>query len=133
MSIWDPCLSLQGFKKIWYFIGWGLVVLIVYLSIMPMPVDLGVQNSDKLSHFAAYFVLMWWFAQILPQPRYFSLALKCIGLGVGMEIVQAFTEGRYSEFADVLANSAGVLVACSVSKLWSAFPALKTKEEIIHE
>ena len=100
---------------------------------MPVPVNLPVQNSDKLSHFVAYFVLMWWFAQILPQSLYFSLALKCIGLGIGMEIAQAFTEGRYSEFADVLANSAGVLVAWSVSKLWSAFPVLKTKEETIHE
>jgi VanZ family protein len=119
-------LSLKRIKKIWYFIGWGLVALIVYLSIMPMPENLAVPQNDKLSHFIAYFVLMWWFAQIFSESRYLSLSLKCIGLGIIMEIAQSFTDGRYGDFADVLANSAGVLVAWSVSKLWSVFPALKT-------
>ena len=93
---------------------------------MPVPGDLSVPNNDKLSHFVAYFVLMWWFAQIISKPRYLSLALKCIGLGICMEIMQGFTDGRYCDFVDILANSAGVLVAWSASKLWSVFPGLKT-------
>ena len=100
---------------------------------MPMPVDLGVESSDKLSHFSAYFVLMWWFAQVLPRSRYLLLALACIGLGGGLEIIQGFTEGRFCEFADVLANSAGVLLAWWVANLWSIFPILTIQQEIIHD
>ena len=88
-------MSSKIYLKIWLFVGWGIVVLIVYLSIIPMPLDLSVPGGDKLSHFAAYFVLMWWFTQISPQSQLLFTAMRCVGLGVGLEIVQGFTEGRY--------------------------------------
>ncbi|MGV7222362.1 MAG: VanZ family protein [Nitrospinales bacterium] len=126
-------MILQKYIFLWHIAGWGLVALIIYLSIMPVPADLGVEGGDKLAHFAAYFVLMWWFAQVLAKSRYLSLAFACIVLGGGLELMQCFIEGRFCEFADVLANSAGVLVAWGISKMWSIFPALKTSEEGIRD
>ena len=126
-------MSLQPYKKLWHIAGWGIVILILYLSIVPVPADLGVEGGDKISHFAAYFVLMWWFAQVLPGSRYLSLALVCIGLGCALEILQCFIEGRFCEFADALANSAGVLTAWWLSKIWSIFPAQKNLGEGIHD
>ena len=126
-------MNLQSFKYFWHIAGWGLVTLIVYLSIEPIPVNLGVENSDKLSHLTAYFILMWWFAQVFPRSRYLLLALACIGLGGALEIIQGFTEGWFCEFADVLANSAGVFLAWWVAKLWSIFPVLTIPQETIHD
>ncbi|MBE9563646.1 MAG: hypothetical protein IMF17_00270, partial [Proteobacteria bacterium] len=53
-------------RFLWLAIGYGLVVLVVYLSLTSQPVDLelNVPYEDKFFHALAYFTLMAWFSQI---------------------------------------------------------------------
>ncbi|MCH8208261.1 MAG: VanZ family protein [Nitrospinae bacterium] len=110
---------------IWLWVGWGLVALIVYLSLMQMPPDVSDSGGDKVFHFIAYFTLMWWFAQVYIRSRGLLIALGCASLGTGLEFVQGFVGYRAYEYADILANCSGVLAAWWVSQKWSMFPKLK--------
>ncbi|MCW9023350.1 MAG: VanZ family protein [Gammaproteobacteria bacterium] len=101
------------FKKYWLGIGWFLIALIWYLSLTPAPMpDMGMDNSDKLGHFLAYGVLMGWFAQIYFNLRIrMALVVTFIVMGIIIEYVQGMTDYRSFQYADMLADSLGVLLA----------------------
>ena len=47
--------------------GWAWVAAIVWLSLTPSPPQLDVVHSDKLGHYMAYGLLMFWFCQLYPR------------------------------------------------------------------
>ena len=101
------------FRPLWLVIGYALVALVVFLSLTSSPVDTGLNfpYEDKLYHVLAYFTLMVWFAQIYHDRLKRNLiALMLVLLGVALEYLQSFDPNRYSEFADMVANSTGVLL-----------------------
>ena len=53
---------------------------------------------------------MLWFLQLYPVSRRPILAFYLDGLGMGLEVLQAFTPERDADYLDVLANTAGVMV-----------------------
>ncbi|HUQ74878.1 MAG TPA: VanZ family protein [Burkholderiales bacterium] len=80
---------------------------------MPHPPDVGA--SDKLSHFAAYGTLMFWFAFLYRRTRTRALyAAGFIAMGVAIEFLQGFT-GRHFEVADMFANTLGVLLGAGAA------------------
>lgn len=97
------------FKRVWFTLGAGLLLIVVAGSLLPVPkVDLHI--SDKLIHVILYFILMAWFAQIINLRYHFFLALAFVCLGFLLEIGQQATGYRSFEWGDVLANSTGVLL-----------------------
>jgi len=99
----------------WLLLGWLIVLAVVYLSLSTRPaIDIPVRFGDKVGHFLAYGVLMGWFVQLY-QSRILLLlhAALLVLLGVGLEFLQGYS-GRYFEYADMAANSAGVLVGFSL-------------------
>src|SRR5687768_13325346 len=46
------------YRSLWLLLGWLLVLFIVYESLTPHPVELQVEQGDKLGHVAAYLALM---------------------------------------------------------------------------
>ncbi len=91
-------------------VGWGLIALVVMLSLLPVEIDLS-QGRDKWSHFLAYGVLMFWFGAIYTQRmRQLMIALALVGLGVGLEFLQRETGYRSYEVADMVADTIGVLL-----------------------
>jgi VanZ family protein len=105
----SPALKL---RKVWLAMGYSLVALIVFLSLTSNPVDTGLDFplQDKLFHALAYFSLMFWFAQIYHERvKRNVLAVMFILLGVLLEYLQGFNPVRYYEFADMMANTAGVV------------------------
>jgi glycopeptide antibiotics resistance protein len=67
--------------------------------------------SDKVGHFLAYAVLMGWFGQIFSGR--FSLMLFAIGfvlMGISLEFVQGMGRHRHFEYADMAANTIGVVL-----------------------
>ena len=101
------------FKALWFFTGVALVALVVYLSLISSPIDTGLDfpYQDKLYHAFAYFVLMAWFGQIYHTTLQRNiLAVLFIMLGLGMEYLQSFDPNRMAEFADMVANTSGVLI-----------------------
>jgi VanZ family protein len=103
-----PALKL---RFLWLFLGYLLIFVVVYLSITTQPVkfDMGIDYQDKLFHALAYFGLMAWFAQIYHDRfQRNMIAIVFILMGVLLEYLQSLTEVRMFEYADMLANAAGV-------------------------
>jgi len=90
--------------------GWFYAAAIVWLSLSPSLPDPGLAYGDKLGHFAAYALLMFWFACLYRglQVR-IAYALLWIALGVALEFAQGATSYRSYELADMAANALGVL------------------------
>lgn len=106
------------YRKLWLLIGWGLILIIWYLSLTPSPPEIGVKLWDKLNHFIAYAVLMGWFGQLYQEKRWqiFWLIFFTI-MGIGIEIIQGMGEHRFFEYNDMLANFIGTVAALLVLSL----------------
>ena len=111
MSFFDK-YDLNWFKT-WWWLGWGWVSLVWYLSLTAMPpeIDLGLTVNDKIGHFIAYGWLMFWFGNLY---RGLSVRLLYAGLfilmGVCLEVLQGMGEVRQFEYYDMLANTMGVII-----------------------
>lgn len=70
-----------------------------------------IVNIDKLSHFLIFGLMASLVVRLL-KDRLWWLAIVAVSVfGMGDEIRQSFTPGRYMEFADWVADTAGALVA----------------------
>ena len=102
-------LSTRTIRLGWSLIGWFGVALILYLSIMPHPPELDIEQGDKLQHLAAYAVLMGWWAQMGASDRANArIALIMLGLGIAIEFAQAATGYRTFSVADMVADALGI-------------------------
>ena len=115
---------MQTDTKIWLersllFLSVCLSLGIVFLSLTRLGqiAPSGFTQIDKLYHFAAYFVLAFSWLLSLVNER-FNLekvlwtATGIILFGIILEVFQKYmTDYRTLDYADALANSAGVLVA----------------------
>ena len=97
------------FIKLWHFIGILIIVFIFYMTLTPHPVQLSGSGTDKLFHFIGYFGLMVWYAQLLKRRMIAMLLFSA--MGVGLESAQLLVNTRSFEWADMLANVSGVVVA----------------------
>jgi VanZ family protein len=104
------------YARLWLAVGRAGIVLIVLLSLLPLPeVPVHVEQGDKLGHLAAYFVLTGWYAQLYGTQR--ELARRAFGfvlLGGAIELAQALTPYRSAEWLDLVADSAGVALGCAL-------------------
>ena len=100
------------FRRLWTFIGYSLVILVIVLSLSPsLPPPINFPWADKLYHLLAYAVLMLWFAQLHPKYRYRWLACGFIALGIFLEVLQSHSGIRIGEVWDATANSLGVVLS----------------------
>jgi VanZ family protein len=96
--------------------AWLYAAAIVWLSLTPSPPQLDVAGGDKLEHFLAYGVLMFWFGVLYRSVRArIGWALFCVALGVALEFAQGATGYRSFELADMAANALGVLAGAAVA------------------
>jgi len=101
------------FRKIWLAIGYGMIGVVILLSVMsdPPTPDIDLPSIDKLYHTLTYFLLMIWFAQIYHvNKQKYLWALFFIILGVALEYIQNYSPERYFELSDMVANTVGVIV-----------------------
>ncbi|MEW6131577.1 MAG: VanZ family protein [Pseudomonadota bacterium] len=104
-------------RKLWMVGGWIIVAAVVYFSLFRLALDTDMQGGDKLGHFLAYGGLMLWWSQLcVSTPTRLKLALAFVALGGAMELAQGLTPGRYPEWIDLAADTAGVLAG------WLAAP-----------
>ncbi|GMR00710.1 MAG: hypothetical protein BMS9Abin19_0044 [Gammaproteobacteria bacterium] len=105
-------------RFLWLTIGYALVALVVFLSLTSSPVDLELNfpYEDKVFHALAYFTLMAWFSQIYHDRfQRNMIAVVFVFMGVTLEYLQSFDPNRYFEYADMVANSAGVALGFSIA------------------
>lgn len=72
--------------------------------------------SDKLSHVLTYAFLGLWFSGVYQRSAAPRLGMLLFALGAAMEGVQAFTDSRSPEGADLLANLAGIALALALAR-----------------
>jgi len=101
-------------RRIWWVLGWCILSLVLVLSLIPSPPQLG-GVSDKWQHAFAYAVLMSWFGQL--NPRHLWLALWLVAMGVAVEFVQGWSGFRHFELLDMLADAIGVLAGWLLMRL----------------
>lgn len=109
-------------------IGWMMVVTVFLLSLLPLSSPVGiVQGGDKLGHLLAYFGMTYWFLHLSMYP--WRVLVLFLLMGAAIEVLQSLTDYRYFEWADLLANGIGVLVAYVVfvwAKLQLKFISIKS-------
>ncbi|MFC2133613.1 VanZ family protein [Bacteroidota bacterium] len=112
-------------------IYWIILFILTSIPTDALPSPFGI--SDKLEHFAAYFVLSFLMTLTLyfrEKNDWFSKHYLIAGVlissfyGVFDEIHQFFIPGRYCEFYDFLANVLGTLTGSSL-----VFHLLKTHNQ----
>ena len=107
------------FFNLWLSIGWLMVLLVCYFSLMSDPPEFNIEFEylDKLEHFFSYFILMAWFAQLYKtfQTRLFYV-LFFVSMGVILEVLQGLGGVRFFEYGDMLANTLGAVLAWFLTK-----------------
>jgi VanZ family protein len=96
---------------LWRVIGWLIVAAIVYGSLTPTPINIPVNQGDKLGHMFSYAALMGWFMQLYIRESQLRLAAWCVALGVLMEYAQLVSGYRDFEYLDMVADAVGVSIA----------------------
>jgi VanZ family protein len=94
--------------KLWLAVGWLLIATVIYLSLTPQPIEISMEEGDKIGHTLAYFSMMIWFAQLYQRSLHGLWALGFIGLGVALEFLQGWSGFRNFEYLDMGADTAGV-------------------------
>lgn len=103
--------------RLWWSCGILLVVVVWYQSLSATPIESpAFEGGDKLGHFLVYFGLMSWFAQLYHRSAHHGLLCVFVGMGVALEILQGQTGYRMFEYADMLANSTGALLAWGLAR-----------------
>ena len=91
--------------------GWTIAAIIVWLSLTPSPPQIGIEQTDKLEHVAAYATLMLWFCLLYTRRlSRIAYALLWIAMGIGLEIAQRHFGYRTYDVHDMYANALGVLI-----------------------
>ncbi len=99
-----------GFRKGWLALGGLWVAIILWLSLTPVPPQ-PFYLSDKVEHMLAYLLLMGWFAVVCRDGARRLAAALLVAMGIVVEILQGLSGYRYFEWADMAANTSGVLLA----------------------
>ena len=107
----------RGLRALWLALGWCWAMAIVWLSLMPSPPTIEVEQADKLGHFLGYGLLMFWFCQLYAAQRTrLGYALGFAALGIGLELVQRALGYRSYEPLDMVANTVGVAIGWATAR-----------------
>lgn len=117
------------YKRLWWAVGIGLVVLVVHLSLTPEPLEVPDVGGSDPGHVIAYFTLMAWWAQLVRGRGRVIAAVALSGLGVGLEYVQALTDHRTFDVVDMRDDVIGVATAfvLTLSPLGRVLAALEER------
>jgi len=101
------------YRTLWLVLSWLWLAIIIILSLITLPktAEISIPYFDKVEHTFSYFVLMFLFSQcyLLSKIRV-RYAMSFIVVGIVLEILQSFTVARQFEYADMLANTTGIVL-----------------------
>jgi len=119
--------------RLWFAGALLLVLLVVVGSLSPGEYvgSATFWRNDKVNHALGYAALTFWFTGLYPRSRYPLIVLGLLLLGAGIEVLQgAMSFGREREFADFLANGAGIAAGLLLAITWSGGWAQKVEARI---
>ena len=106
-------------RTLWLTVSWLWLFVIIILSLITLPqsVEVAIPHIDKIEHAMSYFILMVLFGQCYTQKRTRLIyAVVFICMGIILEYLQNLTATRQFEYADMLANSSGVVLGVVLSE-----------------
>ena len=97
--------------RFWLALWWLAIAATIAVCLVRLPPMALPDNSDKVEHFLAYFLLAGSAVQIYRTRAALVWAgVGLVGMGIGIEFAQgALTATRMADPMDVLANSIGVV------------------------
>lgn len=102
-------MSPMKIANIWRIAGWLGIAAIITLSLVPLQLEMAVDNGDKFGHLASYVLVTLWLAQLYTELRQrIWLVLGMVALGIALEYAQGATSYRSFEVADMVADALGV-------------------------
>lgn len=130
MEMEPPLIRSLRLKRYYLVIGWGMVLAVTYLSLMPRPPKgPDIPHADKYLHLVAYFVMTFWFGMVYARgAAHFVAFVGLTMFGVVIESGQGFLGFRSFDVMDMAANGAGafigwLLALTPASNLLEAFEA----------
>lgn len=102
----------------WRFLFWVTVLAVLVLSLLPPGRDLPDTGWDKSNHLLAFAVLAVLGLRSYPASRG-ELLVGLLAYGGLIEGLQSLTPDRFAEWADVLADAAGLCVGWGLAAGWS--------------
>lgn len=106
----------RTFRRSWIALIVLGVAAVVAASLLPIPAEDLEGGSDKFWHFLTYFLLALFSSGIVAADRLWHLVFRCLLLGAGLEAAQALlTDTRQADWADMVANAAGILCAWAIA------------------
>ena len=117
-------LHSPGLQRYWRVLWLCLAVVVCGFAFAPAEHAPTLGLGDKVNHIAAFMALG--FVAALAQRAGRRAAIKalalCLGLGVFIEMVQAFLPTRTAEFADLLGDAVGIgigmVLTAALRRLW---------------
>ncbi|WP_305804311.1 VanZ family protein [Stenotrophomonas sp. YIM B06876] len=112
--------ALKPLRRPWLWLGlwWIAVLAVVVVCLMPPPpLPPLPDNSDKIEHLLAYFLLAAGAVQLWRSGRVLlGIGLGLVAMGIGIEWAQgAWTDTRMADPMDALANSLGVVAGMATA------------------
>ena len=89
---------------------WASLLLVAYLSLMPYDGHLLDDQRDKLAHLIVYAALTVLAYLAYQRVAMLWLVAALLVYSVGLEVGQYFVPGRFLSWADVVANTLGLLL-----------------------
>lgn len=105
-----------GASLIWLF--WLCLLAVTVLALSPAPPPAANLGWDKLNHLAAFVVLGLLARLAWPAQQLGRWALGLLVYGGLLEIAQGLTPNRQAEWADLLADALGLLLALVLAQGW---------------
>jgi VanZ family protein len=102
--------TLLKHKRFWIVVGSAFVLLVIYLSLTPHPLDVPSWYNLKTGHILAYAWLMFWFSQIYRRTgQRLVLTAGFLALGIALEYVQRWV-GRDFSYMDMRDDGIGIAI-----------------------
>lgn len=101
---------------LWRWAFWACALAVLVLSLMPPTPRMPTTGWDKSNHLLAFGALALLGRQAWPRRTVAWLAGLLLAYGGLIEVLQSFTPDRFAEWADLLADTLGIL--CGLALAW---------------
>ena len=104
---------MKPLRFVYAWLAGGIILMILVLSstVLPLGGKSMMGFGDKVAHFLAFFILMFWFSGVFRLRLTPWVALGLLGFGILIEVIQSRLPYRTAELADVMFNGGGILLA----------------------
>ncbi len=120
--------------QLWLAVGWLFIAVVLQASLTSTPIQTsGIEYGDKIGHFSAYFILVFWFCQLYKNRVHALLFTLFVSMGIVIEFIQGQTGYRSFEVADMLANSSGALLGWWLVRFYLAEMLLNIEARLLQK